>query len=204
MLTKLRGKAQLWLTYWAKLAYRLGLRPNFVSALGLSLATSSAAAYVMWHDHWLMPPLAPTLLLLSGLCDALDGALARAYGSVSAFGGFFDSLLDRYADAIVLIGVMLGGLCDVLWGSLALMGSLLTSYARARAEAEGVRMESIGLIERPERILILASSSFIAIARAEALRWAVILLAFLTNLTVLQRAVHFSREVKRRKASRTT
>ena len=87
-------------------------------------------------------------MLISGLFDALDGAIARIYGEATKFGGFFDSVLDRYADAVVLSGIIVGGLTNLIWGLAALFGSLLVSYARARAEAAGVKMESVGLAER--------------------------------------------------------
>lgn len=107
-------------------------------------------------------------------------------------------MLDRYADALVLGGVVFGGFCDVSWGLIAIIGALLVSYARARAEAAGVKMESIGLAERPERILILAIASLVTLAWLEALRWGIIVLAFLTNLTVLQRVIYFYRASKKK------
>jgi len=76
------------------------------------------------------------------------------------------------------------------------MGSLLVSYSRARAEAAGVRMETIGLAERAERIIIIVVASFLTFIWSYALWWSLVLLAVLTNLTVLQRVVYF------RKASR--
>ena len=69
------------------------------------------------------------MLLASGFCDTLDGVLARNFQQATVFGGFFDSLLDRYADAIVYSGIIIGGLCDVSWGLAALAGSMLVSYA---------------------------------------------------------------------------
>jgi archaetidylinositol phosphate synthase len=140
--------------------------------------------------------LAPLFLLASGFCDALDGVLARHFGETTAFGGFLDSLLDRYTDALIYVGIILGGLSVVHWGLLALIGSLLVSYCRARAEAAEVKMETVGLTERAERILILAIASFLTLLREDVLQWGIILLAVLTNLTVLQRVVYF------RKASR--
>ena len=77
------------------------------------------------------------------------------------------------------------------WGLAALMGSLLVSYARARAEAAGVKMESVGLAERAERIVIIALASFISYVWLDALNWSILLLAILTNLTVVQRAIYF-------------
>lgn len=191
MLTKLKQRVQFWITAEAKLAHSIGLTPNQVSAAGIAFAALSALAYWKWHLHALLPILAPLLLLASGFCDALDGALARLYGEVTAFGGFLDSLLDRYADAIIFSGIVLGGLCDPLWGLVALTGSLLVSYARARAEAAGVKMEAVGIAERAERLIILAIASFLSTVWREALSWAVVVLAILTNLTVLQRVVYF-------------
>ena len=191
MLTKLKQRAQSWLTSEAALLHRLGLTPNHVSILGLVLALLSAVTYWQWQLHPLLLIVAPLLMLASGLLDALDGAIARIYGEATKFGGFFDSLLDRYADAVILCGIILGGLTELHWGLAALMGSLLVSYARARAEAAGVKMESVGLAERAERIVIIALASFISYVWLDALNWSILLLAILTNLTVVQRAIYF-------------
>jgi len=179
------------MTDQAKLAHSMGLTPNQVSAMGIAFALASAFAYLKWQFHLLLPILAPLLLLASGFCDAIDGALARLYGETTAFGGFLDSLLDRYADAVIFCGIIIGGLCNIFWGLSALIGSLLVSYARARAEAAGVKMETVGIAERAERLVILAIASFLSLVWLEALGWGVIVLAILTNLTVLQRVVHF-------------
>jgi len=196
LLTKLKQRVQFWIAAEAKLAHSIGLTPSQVSAAGIGFAILSAFAYwafAYWKCwfHLFLLTAAPLLLLASGFCDALDGALARLYGEATAFGGFLDSLLDRYADAIVFCGIILGGLCDLLWGLVALIGSLLVSYARARAEAKGVRMEAVGMAERAERLIILAIASFISVVWLEALSWSVIVLAVLTNLTVLQRVAYF-------------
>jgi archaetidylinositol phosphate synthase len=196
MLTKLKQRVQSWLTSEATLLHRLGLTPNHVSIIGLIVALLSAVTYWQWRLHPLLLILAPILMLVSGLFDALDGAIARIYGEASTFGGFFDSLLDRYADAVVLCGIILGGLTDIRWGLAALMGSLLVSYARARAEAAGVKMESVGLAERAERIVILALTSFISYVWLDALDWGILLLAILTNLTVIQRALYFRNKAR--------
>jgi len=191
LLTKLKQRVQFWITAEAKLAHSIGLTPNHISAVGIAFAVLSALAYWKWQFHPLILILAPLLLLASGFCDALDGALARLYGEATTFGGFLDSLLDRYADAIIFCGIILGGLCDLFWGLAALIGSLLVSYTRAKAEAAGVKMETVGIAERAERLVILAIASFLSIAWFEALSWGVIVLAILTNLTVLQRVIYF-------------
>ena len=191
MLTKFKQRAQLQLTSVAESLHNLGLTPNHVSILGIVLAVLSAITYWQWKLDSILLILAPLLMLASGLLDALDGALARQYGEATKFGGFFDSLLDRYADSIILCGIILGELTEVSWGLAALIGSLLVSYARSRAEAAGIKMESVGLFERAERIVLLAVVSLISYVWLDALSWGVLLLAVLTNLTVIQRAAYF-------------
>jgi len=198
LLTKLKQRVQFFITAEAKLAHSIGLTPNQISAIGIAFAIASALAYWKWHLHILLPILAPLLLLASGFCDALDGTLARLYAKTTVFGGFLDSLLDRYADAIIFCGIILAGLCDPFWGLAALTGSLLVSYARARAEAAGVKMETVGIAERAERLVILAIASFLSIVWLETLSWGVIVLAILTNLTVLQRVIYFHRASKQK------
>ena len=196
MLTKLKQRVQSWLTSEAALLHRLGFTPNHVSIIGLIIALLAAITYWQWKLNPLLLILAPILMLVSGLFDALDGAIARIYGETSTFGGFFDSLLDRYADSVILCGIILGGLTDIKWGLAALMGSILVSYARARAEAAGVKMESVGLAERAERIVILALTSFISYFWLDALNWGILLLAVLTHITVIQRAHYFYKKTK--------
>lgn len=186
------------MAYEAQLAHRLGLSPNAVSGLGILAAVASAVLYWAAQFSLAYLVLAAVLLLVSGFFDALDGVVARLFGSVTVFGGFLDSMLDRYADALVLVGLVLGGFADVFWGLLALMGSLLVSYGRARAEAAGVKMETVGLAERAERILILVVASFVTLVWSYALWWSVVLLAVLTNLTVVQRVVYFRSALKKK------
>ncbi|UCC33722.1 MAG: CDP-alcohol phosphatidyltransferase family protein [Candidatus Bathyarchaeota archaeon] len=196
MLTKIKKRFQHWISTGAKLAHQIGLTPNVVSALGMMFAVMSATAYA---NAYLRPSLllvAPILLLVSGFCDALDGAIARIHVETTVFGKFLDSMLDRFADAVILGGIIFGGLCDPLWGFVALVGSLMVSYARARAEALGVEMEAVGVAERAERLVIVAAASFLSVFWPDALYWAVILLALLTSFTVLQRVAHFVRASK--------
>ncbi|MEM2250083.1 MAG: CDP-alcohol phosphatidyltransferase family protein, partial [Candidatus Bathyarchaeia archaeon] len=150
MLTKLKAKVQSAIKTQAQIANRLGLTPNTISVIGIILALFSAIAYAIGRQAVTLT-LAVVLLLLSGYCDILDGTLARLYQKSTPFGGFLDSLLDRYADSLVYVGIILGGLCSVPWGLISLIGSLLVSYSRARAEAAGIKMETVGLAERAER-----------------------------------------------------
>jgi len=199
-LTRLKKKVQTMLTTEARAAHKLRLTPNRITGIGIVLAFLSAVVYAEWQKNGFFLILATALLLLSGFCDALDGIVARLYGQATVFGGFLDSLLDRYADAAVYAGLIIGGLCDVRWGLVALAGALLVSYSRARAEAAGIPMESVGIAERAERMLTLAVASIVAVfyEPQAVINVSVILLAVLSNLTVLQRSVHVYGKLKKK------
>jgi len=199
MLTKLKQQIQVILVAEAKIAHKLRLTPNRISAIGIILAFLAALVYVEWQRDKLYLLVAAVLLLLSGFCDALDGVVARLYQQATPFGGFLDSLLDRYADAAVYVGIIAGGLCDALWGVIATIGSLLVSYSRARAEAAGTKMESIGLAERAERIIILLVATLTAFfwQPQTIMNYSIILLAILSNLTVLQRTYYAYKKLRK-------
>jgi archaetidylinositol phosphate synthase len=183
----------------ARIAHRLRLTPNRISIIGVILALLASLAYMEWQSNKFYLLVAAVLLLLSGFCDALDGVVARLYQQATPFGGFLDSLLDRYADAAVYLGIIISGLCDVLWGSVAIIGSLLVSYSRARAEAAGIKMESVGLAERAERIIILFIATLAAFIwqPQTIMNYSMILLAILSNLTVLQRTYYAYKKLRK-------
>jgi archaetidylinositol phosphate synthase len=176
---------------------RLGVTPNQVTALGLAVALVSAWLYAYWEGNMLYLVYGSLTILLSGLLDAIDGVLARGTGRASRFGGFLDSVADRYSDALVLTGITVGGLCSLPAGLLALTGSLMVSYTRSRAEAEGVEMAGVGLFERAERMIFLAVCSFASYWWLQALDYGVIVLAALAHLTVVQRMLHFKKMVEK-------
>jgi archaetidylinositol phosphate synthase len=189
------------LTTEAKIAHKLGFTPNSISSVGFILAFASAVLYALTSSTqpWLLI-LAVVFLLASGFCDTLDGIVARTFGQTTVFGGFFDSVLDRYADAAVYAAIIIAGLCNQIWGLAALTGSILVSYTRARAEAAGIKMESVGFAERAERMLILAAISIIAFWWLPALNYGILLLALISNLTVLQRALYVYKTLKKKAA----
>lgn len=189
------------LTLEAKAARKIGLTPNIVSLIGLTLALLSAFTYAVAQSRPLWILLATILFLASGFCDALDGVIARIYQQTSVFGGFLDSLLDRYADAAVYAGLIIGGLCSPVLGLAALVGSMMVSYSRARAEAAEIKMESIGVAERAERMLILSVTSIAAMFWIQAFNVGIILLAVLSNFTVLQRGLHVYNALKKKSNS---
>src|SRR5213075_2627048 len=132
----------------------------------------------------------------------VDGAVARATGKTSVFGAFFDSLADRYAEAVVLMGLGVSliqrGELTLVWAvAIGLLGSILVSYARARAEGLGVDCE-IGLLQRPERVLLLTVGLLFPGPLLGPVLW---ILAVVTNITVVQRALHVRHELETRERS---
>jgi archaetidylinositol phosphate synthase len=209
VLTKLKQQIQQMLTTEAKIAHKIGFTPNTISAVGFIFALASAGAYAVTttQQSWLLL-LATFFLLASGFCDTMDGIVARTYKQTTVFGGFFDSVLDRYADAAVYAGIIVAGLSNAalggFWGPIlgltTLSGSMLVSYTRARAEAVGIKMESVGLAERAERMLILAVVSIIGYFWLPTLGYGIALLAIISNLTVVQRALHVYKTLKKKAA----
>lgn len=202
MLTKLKKRIQEMLTTEAKIAYKLRLTPNRISVIGFILALASAVTYAFSPNPtaWILA-LAVFLLLASGFCDTLDGIVARTFKQATTFGAFFDSVLDRYADAAVYAGIIISGLCNPIWGLAALAGSVLVSYTRARAEGIGLKMESVGLAERAERMLILAVATIAAIFYLPALNYGIIVLAVLANFTVIQRVYYVFKTLKEKSSN---
>ena len=196
LLSRIKKKIQSSIGSIASVAHDIGLTPNSVTTIGFLLSILSSLLYVYSRLDHLLIPVAASVFLLSGFCDALDGYLATFCNEETIFGGFLDSLLDRYSDSFVICGIIVGRLCDLWWGLLALIGSILVSYVRARAEAENIKMASIGLAERAERVLIICGASYFTFIDRNALGYGMILLACLTNLTVLQRMLHVYRVTK--------
>jgi CDP-diacylglycerol--glycerol-3-phosphate 3-phosphatidyltransferase len=181
MLSQYREQIRLWSDPAGRALFRLRLRPNHLTVIGLLVSFFATAAFISGHVRW-----AGCLLLLAGLCDLLDGALARVSGQVTAFGAFLDSVIDRYSDLIVLLGiVVLFARTPHTRGALVamagLVGSVMVSYTKARAESIGVEC-NVGFMERPERMICLVAGAILGLL--EPALW---VLAVLANLTAIQR-----------------
>jgi len=122
----------------------------FIVLAGTIIPTSS---FIKWF--FLLG--ACVFLFGSGFFDMLDGHIARQQNSSTIFGGFLDSVLDRYSDAILVIALILGGFCNLYFGLIALIGCILVSYSRARAESSGVESKymAAGIAERMERLILV-------------------------------------------------
>lgn len=184
------------LTNWVKpIAIQFNkVNPNTVTVLSLAFCIWAGLFFAMSLTIF-----AGILLLIGGFFDILDGAVARENNHVTDFGGVLDSVSDRYADSAVFIGIMWGGGLaipsyienDWILGAVALVGSLLVSYTRARAEAAGTGKLNIGLAERAERMLLIIIGAFFGL-----LNLAVLIVAVISHLTVLQRMIITRRILK--------
>jgi len=133
------------------------------------------------------------MMLLAGLCDLLDGPVARRQNRVSLFGGFLDSILDRYADLILFLGLLVyfaqvNRFRYAVLAGASMAGAVMVSYAKARAESL-VKTSEIGFWERPERLVLLIVGALTN--RIEIALW---ILAIGPNITVIHRIVHTWRE----------
>jgi len=191
---------------------RAGVRANHLTLLGLGLSVAAALAFFDGHSR-----LGALVLSLAGICDILDGQVARASGGETRFGAFFDSTLDRLSEALVLIGI-LGfclrnlvalvfdssrvveqvsvGLLPMTWAvvgltaMLGLTGSFLVSYTRARAEGLGLECK-VGWFERPERLVLLIVAGALQVFWA--MSGALLVLALFSFVTAAQRVAHVYR-----------
>jgi len=184
MLGRYRDRVDRWSEPVARLLVRVRIRPNYLTVLGLALSALAALAFAANRVRT-----GGLLLMAAGAADLLDGAVARVSGQATPFGAFLDSVLDRYSDLIVLAGlallfVRLGRLPDLLLTLASLVGSIMVSYTRARAESIGADC-GVGLMERGERMICL-----IVGALADLMTPILWLLAIGSNLTAIQRIHH--------------
>jgi phosphatidylglycerophosphate synthase len=174
-----------------RLALRLHITANTITVLGLLIVVIAAGVIAGGGL------LAGALILTGGsLLDAVDGALARASGGGTRFGGFLDSTLDRAGEAIMYVGIAAYylGRQDPTWpvlaALLALAGSFMVSYSRARAEGIGISA-AVGLAPRAERlVLVIAGLALAGLGFQPALLGALCIIAALTVATTIQRIWH--------------
>jgi CDP-diacylglycerol--glycerol-3-phosphate 3-phosphatidyltransferase len=176
------------------------LDPNVLTITGLALNGVACALFAFsGGKDYLRPDLlrwGGVVALLASVFDVLDGRVARLRGRETKFGAFLDSTMDRYSDMVLFMGLMvLYARLDrtppmvLVW--VAAFGSFMTSYARARAESLIPRC-TVGLVERPERLMLL-----IAGALADRMVAALWIIAVLSNVTAVHRVVFTYRELKR-------
>jgi CDP-diacylglycerol--glycerol-3-phosphate 3-phosphatidyltransferase len=173
-----------------RLLSALRIRPDTLTVLGWALSLCSAVLFGLGYVR-----IAGLVMLLGGLFDALDGAVARESNRMSAFGAFLDSTLDRLSEAAIFVGIVFFYAAaarpyEALLAGVAMTFSLLTSYARARAEGLGIQCK-VGLLERAGRVVILSVFSV-----AGLLTVGLCLVAAGALITTAQRILHVRRATR--------
>ena len=183
MLGRYRDRVRGWSDPLGRVLFRLRLRPNHLTVAGLAASLVAAGCFIAGQTRT-----AGFVLIVAGLLDLLDGSLARASGQVTAFGAFLDSVIDRYSDIAVMLGIVvlyarMPNPRGALVAMAGLAGSVMVSYTKARAESIGVEC-NVGMMERPERLICLIVGALLDIM--EPALW---VLAVLANLTAVQRII---------------
>lgn len=181
-----------------KFFIRINANPNVFTTIGFLV--SIVAAYFAAKGSFRIGSL---ILLVSGICDTIDGKVARASGKTTRFGALYDSSLDRYAEVLYFLGMAVYFVHAEWYKTsvaifMGLGGSMMVSYVKARAEGLGFKCD-VGLLQRPERILILAAGGLI---HPNALATSIWIIAVMANFTAIQRIVHI-RKKDGKKARRT-
>lgn len=178
-----------------ELIVRLNVHPNFFTVLGLIITIIGAYFYTIGQLR-----VAGALILLGGICDMIDGKVARRGGLSSNFGALFDSSLDRYAEFFMFFGVGVHfirvetplAMWTTIMAFLALGGSMMVSYVRARAEGLGYDCK-VGIMQRAERIVYIGIASIFHEYALMVVIWAI---AILANFTAFQRMHHVWKQEK--------
>jgi CDP-diacylglycerol--glycerol-3-phosphate 3-phosphatidyltransferase len=192
MLTRHIGTACNWLLMAIVRAFAAsGINPNVLTVIGFLITLLGAYFFAYGYFGW-----AGAAIVLAGLFDMLDGRVARLTGRVTPFGGFLDSVLDRYSDLLLLIGLLIfyaraGRFWYIALVAVVMIGSVMTSYTRARAE-NLIPTCKVGFLERPERIVLLLIGAFFD--RMAAVLWVI---AVLSTWTVIHRVVYTWQETRR-------
>ena len=189
---------------------KMGITPNMVTTIGF--VGNVVAAFLFIHASQLTPismefswiGWGGAILLFSGLFDMMDGRLARLGNMSTTFGAFWDSTLDRYSELFSLFGITLylmtaSGIWAGVITFLALVGSIMVSYVRARAEGLGIECK-VGLMQRPERVVVTALAAIIT-GMTSNLWWLIggmTLIAVLANITAFWRVAHCYKQLKDR------
>ena len=191
MLSRIRDRARTWINPVAEVFARTGVSPNTLTLIGLVIGVIAAFLFARGEQF-----LAGITLLVAGFFDVIDGAVARLLQKETAFGGVLDSVIDRYVDFMLYAGIvyafMIGAIAEPglifgwgwAWGILAIAGSFMVSYIRARAEAAGSGKLDVGIAERAERLIILALGALLGYTA-----YAVVIIVVITHITAVQRMV---------------
>lgn len=175
-----------------------GINPNFLTFIGFAINFLAAYLFAYGYFRW-----AGVTIIFAGLFDMTDGRVARLSKRVTAFGGFYDSVLDRYSDLCLLIGLLIyygriNRYFYVSMAAVAMIGSVMVSYTRARAE-NLIPTCKVGFMERPERVVLIIIGAIFD--RMAPVLW---LISVLSNITVIHRILFTHQEARRISAQNIT
>ncbi len=152
-----------------KFLIKIGLTPNGVTTIGFLLNLTVAVLFILGAERGERADLSVVgwggfLMLIAGLFDMLDGQVARIGKMTSRFGAFYDSVMDRYSELVVFLGICWyliahGYFLSSVFAFVAVIGSVMVSYIRARAEAVGVECSG-GFMQRPERVVLVGTAAW--------------------------------------------
>src|SRR6202163_4949313 len=167
------------------------IHPNVLTFLGLLINIWAAWLFSQGSFTW-----AGVVVIGAGLFDMVDGRVARATDQVTRFGGFFDSVIDRYSDLALYMGLLvyyasINRFFYIVLTAIVMTGSVMISYTRARAE-NAIPKCKVGFLERPERVVLIILGALLD--RMAAVLWVI---AVLSNLTVIHRMIYTYQEAKR-------
>jgi CDP-diacylglycerol--glycerol-3-phosphate 3-phosphatidyltransferase len=167
-----------------------GVNPNFLTFLGLLVNFVAAVMFAVGNFRT-----GAIIIFVAGFLDMLDGQVARRQNRVTAFGAFYDSTLDRYADMALYMGLLVyysisGHIPYVILAAVATAGSVMVSYARARAESL-IPLCKVGFMERPERLVLLIIGG--VFDKMAAVLWVI---AVISTITVIHRIVYTWQETR--------
>src|SRR6267143_2778801 len=167
------------------------IHPNVLTFLGLEINTWAAFLFAAGRFRW-----AGVVVILAGLFDMVDGRVARETNRVTRFGGFFDSVIDRYSDLALFMGLLvyyasINRFFYIVLTAIVMTGSVMVSYTRARAECTIPKCK-VGFLERPERVVLIILGALFD--RMAPVLWVI---ALFSNLTVVHRMIYTWQEAKR-------
>lgn len=170
------------------------ITPNHLTFIGLMFNSAAAVAFGYGQFLW-----GAVIIFLAGIFDMTDGRVARVTNKVSSFGGFFDSVIDRYSDLALYFGLLvyyarINRFFYIVLAALAMTGSVMVSYVRARAESQ-IDQCKVGFMERPERIVLLIIGGLFD--RMAPVLWVI---AVISNISVIHRIL-YTRSILKAKES---
>lgn len=183
----------------------LHISANTISMTALVFAAMAGVAYSFSFQSPLVLAAALLLVLLNGLFDGLDGALARKNGTASKYGDFLDHVIDRYADVFMVCGIFLGGYLRPDLGAFVIVGILLASYLGTQAQAVGIGRVYGGIMGRADRMVIIIVATCIQLVyptevgaygiQFTVLGWALLIIGALSHVTAFQRIWHTRKQL---------